>query len=313
VLSVAVLGPLWVDGPDGPVGVGDRKTREVLALLALAAPRPLSVSALATTLWDEPPRSAVKTVQAHVSRARTALNGAIGGGATGYHLLLDRVELDVAAVGELRRRARIAALAGDDHGAAQLLSGARARWRGEPELPPTSAGEAERARWVEEQLLLVEDQLAAVIAAGDGRTVLGELESLTAEHPLRERLWALRMEALYRSGRQADALAAYRSVRRLLRDELGVEPGPALRALEAGVLAQALPARQPGGSAGAGTRCRSWGRATPSRPERTSRTRCSERAPSTCCCSTRHSCPSTPTARSRTSARPWRGWRAGGG
>jgi DNA-binding SARP family transcriptional activator len=245
VLSVAVLGPLRVEGPGGRVGVGDRKTREVLTLLALAAPRPVSVPALSAVLWDEPPRSAVKTVQAHVSRARTAVGGAVSGGPAGYALDPARVDLDVAAAGELRRRARVAALSGDDHGAAELLGRARERWRGEPELPSTSAGEAERARWVEERLLLVEDHVAAVVAAGDGRAVLGELEALTAEHPLRERLWALRMEALYRSGRQADALAAYRTVRRVLRDELGVEPGPALRALEAAVLAHALPERPP--------------------------------------------------------------------
>lgn len=244
---LSVLGPLRLDGAAGAVEVPGRKGRELLTLLALAAPRPLTAAALAGLLWDEPPPSAVKTVQAHVSRVRSALAtagaaGAVGGGPAGYQLLLDADRLDVAAVDELRRRARVRSLAGDDHGAEVLLRRARERWRGEPELPSSTGGEAERARLAEEHLALVEDHLAALVGASPAGAV-GELDALTAGHPLRERLWALRMEALYRSGRQADALAAYRRVRGLLAAELGVEPGPELRALHAAVLAHALPAR----------------------------------------------------------------------
>ncbi|MGH3615324.1 MAG: BTAD domain-containing putative transcriptional regulator [Pseudonocardia sp.] len=241
-MPLSVLGPLRLDGPAGAVAVRDRKTREVLTLLALVAPRPLSVRALADRLWDEPPPSAVKTVQGHVSRVRSALAialgdaGAVQGGPAGYRLALDAEQVDVLAVDELRRRARITALAGDDHGAVQLLLRARQKWRGESELPLTAAGEAERARLMEDHLLLVEDHLAAVVTAGSAADVVGELEALTAAHPLRERLWGLRMEALYRCGRQAEALGVYRTVRRLLVDEIGVEPGPELRALEAVVL-----------------------------------------------------------------------------
>ncbi len=134
-MALSVLGPLRLEGPAGAVAVPGRKTREVLTLLALATPRPLSVEALADRLWDDPPPSAVKTVQGHVSRVRSALAaahgdaGALRGGPAGYQLVLDVERLDIVAVDELRRRARVTALAGDDHGAAQLLRRARQLWR----------------------------------------------------------------------------------------------------------------------------------------------------------------------------------------
>jgi DNA-binding SARP family transcriptional activator/pimeloyl-ACP methyl ester carboxylesterase len=246
-VPLSVLGPLRLEGQDGPVTVIGRKTREVLAQLALGAPRPLSVSALVERLWDAPPPSAVKTVQGHVSRARSSLAaargwaGAIEGGAGGYRLVAETSQLDVHAIDDLRRRARVTALAGDDHYAAQLLRRARQLWRGEPELPATSTGEAQRARLIEEHLQLVEEHLAAMVAAGEAADTVAELEALTATHPLRERLWSLRMAALYRVGRQSDALNAYRDLHRILADEVGVEPGPEVRALDAAILAHNLP------------------------------------------------------------------------
>jgi DNA-binding SARP family transcriptional activator/pimeloyl-ACP methyl ester carboxylesterase len=243
---LAVLGPVAVEGPAGVVPVSGRKTREVLALLALTAPRPITAAALADRLWDDPPPSAIKTVQAHVSRARTAL--AAAGGArleSGYRIVAGPAELDVLAVEDLRRRARLAGLAGHDHDAAGWLAEARRRWRGEPELPATYAGDAERARLAEEHLLLVEDHLAAEVAAGRPAAALPELQALTAAHPLRERLWGLAITALYRCGRQADAVAAYQAARRHLREEVGMEPGPQLRALAEGVLRHTLPVTAP--------------------------------------------------------------------
>ena len=239
---LAVLGPVTVEG----VPVVGRKTREVLALLALAAPRPITAAGLADRLWDDPPPSAIKTVQAHASRARTAL--AAAGGArleSGYRVVAGPAELDVLAVEDLRRRARVAGLAGHDHDAAGWLAEARRRWRGEPELPATHAGDAERARLAEEHLLLVEDHLAAEVAAGRPGAALPELQALTAAHPLRERIWGLAITALYRCGRQADAVAAYQAARRHLRDEVGMEPGPQLRALAEGVLRHTLPVTAP--------------------------------------------------------------------
>jgi DNA-binding SARP family transcriptional activator/pimeloyl-ACP methyl ester carboxylesterase len=250
-VALSVLGPLAVNGPSGAVKVTGRKTREVLVLLALAAPRPLTAAALADRLWDEPPASAIKTVQAHVSRARAALAaaggeaGRLSGGRAGYQLVAGPAQLDVLAVEDLRRRARVATLAGHDQDAAGWLGDARRTWRGEPELPATAEGDAGRMRLAEEHLQLTEDQLAAEIGAGRPADVVGELQALTARHPLRERLWELLMTALYRCGRQADAIAAYQVVRRHLRDEVGMEPGAALRALADGVLHHTLPATAP--------------------------------------------------------------------
>jgi len=235
-----VLGPVQVTGSDGPVALPTRKTREVLALLALAAPRPLSLQRLADALWDEPPPSAVKTVQAHVSRVRAAVGGRVRGGPAGYALDLTAAELDALAVAEHRRAARVAALDGDDARAARLYAAAEAAWRGEPELPDTVAGDAERARVAEERLTLAEAALAASVAAGAAASAVGRLAELTARHPLREELWDLRLRALYACGRQSDALAAYREARRVLVAEAGVEPGPVLQATAAAVLDHSL-------------------------------------------------------------------------
>ncbi len=239
-MQVGVLGPVQVTGPDGPVALPTRKTREVLALLALAAPRPLSLQRLADALWDEPPPSAVKTVQAQVSRVRAAVGGRLRGGPAGYVLDLTADELDALAVAEHRRAARVAALDGDDTRAARLYAAAEAAWRGEPELPDTVAGDAERARVAEERLTLAEAALAASVAAGSAASTVGRLAELTARHPLREELWDLRLRALFACGRQSDALAAYREARRVLVAEAGVEPGPALQATATAVLDHSL-------------------------------------------------------------------------
>ena len=277
----------------------------MLALLALAAPRPITAAALADRLWDEPPPSAIKTVQAHVSRARTALAAAearrLDGGPRATGSSPGPPELDVLAVDDLRRRARIAGLAGHDHDAAGWLAEARRRWRGEPELPATHAGDAERARLAEEHLLLVEDHLAAEIAAGRPAAVLAELQALTAAHPLRERLWGLAMTALYRCGRQADAVAAYQAARTHLRDEVGMEPGPELRALAEGVLAAHAAGGRAARPGGQGRASRSTGRTTPTPTGGTSPGAPTAPVRATYCCSTRRSCPSTPTRKKRTS------------
>ncbi len=246
-MGLAVLGPVRLDGPDGPVPIEGRKTRQVLTLLALAAPRPLSVTTLARALWDDPPPAAVKTVQAHLSRVRRALAaarppvGAVAGSSAGYRLDAEPDTLDVFVVEDRRRRARLASLAGDDETAEQLLREASETWRGEPELPSTVAGDAESDRLAEERSSLVEDHLEAMLDAGRAAEAVGDLAALTAASPLRERAWELRIRALYLAGRQTEALDAYRAVHRYLRNEVGVEPGPALQALHRAVLGHRIP------------------------------------------------------------------------
>jgi pimeloyl-ACP methyl ester carboxylesterase len=130
---------------------------------------------------------------------------------------------------------------GDVH-AATLYGQARLLWRGEPELPDTPAADALRRRLRDEQLQLAEAQLASTIDAGAPNEAVAELGALVAAEPLNERLWELRILALYRSGRPTDALRAYGEVRTLLAEQIGVEPGPALRQLEAAILDHAVPA-----------------------------------------------------------------------
>jgi DNA-binding SARP family transcriptional activator/pimeloyl-ACP methyl ester carboxylesterase len=242
-MRVRVLGPLELGPPDAPVVVATRKTRQVITLLALAAPGTMSAERIATALWDEPPPAAMKTVQAHVSRARSALREATGlpepitGSSAGYALSIAEGDVDVAHAATLRDRARAADAHGDATAAAALLGEARALWRGEPEVPSTVIGDAVRARVRDLDAALLEEHLRALVDAGRGGDALVELEPAIATEPLREGLWALRMRALYRTGRQADALRAYQDARRVLADEVGVEPGPELRHLEGAILA----------------------------------------------------------------------------
>ena len=186
---LAVLGPVVVEGPSGGVPVPGRKNREVLALLALAAPRPITAAGLADRLWDEPPPSAIKTVRERLAgphRARRGRGPRLDGGplATGSS---PGPPSWTCSPSRTCAPPRVAGLAGHDHDAANWLAEARRRWRGEPELPATHAGEAERARLAEEHLLLVEDHLAAEVAAGRPAAAL-PTAGVDRRHPLRERL-----------------------------------------------------------------------------------------------------------------------------
>lgn len=247
-MALSVLGPLLIDGDHGPVHLSGRKAREVLTLLVLASPRPMSVHDLAEAIWDEPPPAAVKTVQGHLSRLRGTLAsarppaGTLSGGPAGYRFVAAPDLVDVARVESLRRQARRASLEDDHSAVVDLLASARQLWRGMPELPSTLAGDLERTRLTEARLHLVEDHLEAVVRAGRSLEAVPELEALARRHPLRERIQALHIEALYRSGRRAEALAGCRAVRARLRDEAGLDPGRELLTLERAVFREELPA-----------------------------------------------------------------------
>jgi YVTN family beta-propeller protein len=243
-MDFRMLGPLQVLDGERVLDVGGGKQRSVLALLLLHANEVVSSDRLIDELWppDEQPPSAAKIVQVHVSRLRKALDGA-GEGVLltrghGYLLRVDPDELDVERFRRLLDAGREALAAGDPDTAAKTLRDAAALWRGPPlaEFAYDPFAQEEIARLEELRLAALEERIEADLALGRHNEVVQELEQLVARHPLRERLRGQLMLALYRAGRQAEALEGYRDARRTLAEELGLEPGPTLQKLERAIL-----------------------------------------------------------------------------
>jgi len=253
-LEFCLLGPVVVrrDGAVLPVPRGSQ--RAVLAVLLLNAGRAVSVDELAETLWGAAPRpSAQATVRNYVKRLRRLLGeDRIVTAAPGYAIRADPAELDVARFEDLLGAARTAAGSASWQAAADRAGSALALWRGEPLADVRSDLLAMRVvPWLAElRLQATELRIDASLHLGRTAAVIAELEQLAAAHPLRERLHELLMQALCREGRRAEALAAYRRVRRVLVDELGTEPGAGLRELHR----QILQADGSGGAPGAGRR-----------------------------------------------------------
>jgi DNA-binding SARP family transcriptional activator/WD40 repeat protein len=243
-VTFGVLGPLEVRLGARLLEVSGPQERALLALLLTAPGRVFSVSAIVAGIWgDTPPGHAENTVQSYVSRLRRAMAG------DGASLVLTRrpgylVAVDAQCVDSGRFRVMAAIgrrdlKAGRPGAAATELREALALWRGEAYAEfDAPFAIAERTALEELRLAAVEDRVAADLALGAGSELVAELETLVDQHPWREKLWGQLMTALYRSGRQGDALAAFRRVRKALVDELGLEPGPELRAVEAKILAQ---------------------------------------------------------------------------
>ena len=225
-MDVRLLGPLEARLDDGPLELGPRKQRAVLAMLALEVGRAVSVDRLVEGLWGEaPPSSAPKMVQLYVSRLRRVLDGngaRIVTRGRGYELQLPGDAVDAVRFESLLDPRPREALA---------------LWRGAPlaDLADEPFAAAEIRRLEELRLRATELAIDADLAAGRHAAVIGELDALVVQQPLRERLHAQRMLALYRSGRQAEALEAYRDARAAL-VELGIEPGEELRALHQAIL-----------------------------------------------------------------------------
>jgi predicted ATPase/DNA-binding SARP family transcriptional activator len=238
-----VLGPLEAGDERESLALGPRKQRALLARLLLDAGRTVSVERLLDDLWgDDLPDTAVKMVQIYVSGLRKVLGASrLVTRPPGYSLALEPGdELDLRRFERLASDGR-AALAGDDPVAATARLGeALALWRG-PALAEFSAepfARAEGGRLDELRLAATEDRIDGDLALGRAASVIGELEALTAQHPLRERPREQLMLALYRSGRQGEALAAYHEFRAVLDEQLGLAPSPRLRALEQAMLTQ---------------------------------------------------------------------------
>jgi DNA-binding SARP family transcriptional activator/tetratricopeptide (TPR) repeat protein len=242
VVEFRILGSLdvVVGGESRPIG--RRQERVLLALLLLAA-GPLRAEQLVAGLWGEtPPAQPRDALRVYLSRLRHCLAAdgepeMLVSQRDGYRLNRDDTALDATRFEALTADGRRRAATGDPAGAAMVFGKALSLWRGPAlsglgDVPPLAA---EAARLEEARLVATEERWEAELAGGGHRAVIGELEALTRVHPFRERCWELRMLALYRAGRQAEALRAYQELRRFLSDEVGLEPSPSVSALETAI------------------------------------------------------------------------------
>jgi predicted ATPase/DNA-binding SARP family transcriptional activator len=249
-MRFGILGPLQAIGDDGrELALGGRMPRTVLAILLLRANEVVSSDRLVEELWaGAPPASAAKGLHVHVSRLRRALAASHpdpGGerlvtAAGGYLLRIAPDELDVQRCQRLIGEGRSLLAAGELDGALAALNATLELWRGEAlcDFEYDEFAQAEIARLGELRATVLEERVAIEMLLGRQAQVLGELERLVREYPFRERLRGQLMLALYRTGRQAEALAAYRTARSVLVDELGIEPSVELRHLHEAILAQ---------------------------------------------------------------------------
>ncbi|MGZ4568243.1 MAG: BTAD domain-containing putative transcriptional regulator [Blastococcus sp.] len=246
-----VLGPLEVTGSDGrALDLGGAKPRALLTLLLAEAGRVVSVDRIVTALWgDDPPPTVTGTLQAYVSHLRRVLEPDRGPREApdvlltrppGYLLHVDPADLDLLRFAALVEEGDRAVTQGNPAAGVPLLDQALALWRGEPlaELGDQPAAATDRLRLAELRVRARERRCDALLAMGRPEAAVPDLQHLVAENPLRERLWARLVTALYAADRQADALDACRRCAELLRDELGIDPGPELRDLEQAVLRQ---------------------------------------------------------------------------
>ncbi|WP_407987782.1 AfsR/SARP family transcriptional regulator [Kitasatospora sp. CMC57] len=250
-LRFRILGPLEIEGAAGP-GVsytpGAAKVRGVLGALLVNANGTVSVDSLIDELWqDDPPRTATTTLQVYVSQLRKIFRRAAPENGTpvlltqprGYRIRIDADQLDLTTFEGLYQRGREALEAGDHASAAELQGRALALWRG-PLLGDTPHGpllDAASARLLEARTAALEQRILADLQLGRHRDLIPELRSLVEEFPLREELHGQLMLALYRAGRQAEALRAYGALRRTLVNELGIEPGAQVQLLHQRILA----------------------------------------------------------------------------
>jgi DNA-binding SARP family transcriptional activator len=237
-MDFRILGPLEVAEQDRTLALGGVKQRSLLAVLLLHANEVVSTDRLIDELWgDAPPPTAAKGLQVHVSRLRKDLGAdRLATQPPGYVLRLDPSELDLARFEQLLEEAKRA----DPENAAQKLRHALSLWRGPAlaDLAYERFAQIEIARLEELRLGALGQRRDADLAAGRAADLVGEIEALAAQHPLRERLRCQLMLALYRSARQAEALEAYRAARRELAEELGLEPSEELKQLEQAILRQ---------------------------------------------------------------------------
>jgi DNA-binding SARP family transcriptional activator len=245
-VDVNILGPLEIRDREGrEIRLPAGREQSLFALLLIHRGEVVSTDRILETLWGaRPPETAAKAVQGYVSHLRRVLepdrSELLVTRPPGYALRRDGVVVDATRFEQLAGDGRRALDDGSDEEAARVLDQALALWRGPAlaEFAYDDFAQGEVHRLGELRLSATEDRVEALLRLGRHGELAGQLDSLVAAHPLRERLRGQWMLALYRSGRQADALAAYRDGRRLLASELGLEPGPELQRLERAILAQ---------------------------------------------------------------------------
>jgi len=255
-LLVRLLGPVRAWQGDRELELGGPQRQAVLALLALRANQAVSRSELIDGIWGEdPPPSAVNALHVHVAGLRRALEPNRASRAPGkfllasgpgYSLRLEHGQLDAQVFGRQLDEARASRAAGDLSAAARSLDAALRIWQAAPlSGAPGPWAEIERVRLSEMRLTAIEERTEIMLMRGRASAAAAELAALVREYPLREGLRGQLMLALYRCGRQADALSAFADGRRVLLEELGVEPGPRLRRLHRQILAAEAPLGPP--------------------------------------------------------------------
>jgi DNA-binding SARP family transcriptional activator/ABC-type branched-subunit amino acid transport system substrate-binding protein/DNA-binding beta-propeller fold protein YncE len=249
-LDFRLLGPLEVWAGEDRLALGGRKQRALLAILLLHADEVVSVDRLIDLIWGEsPPGTAATALHGHVSQLRKLLEPGREPGAPpevlvtldpGYVLRIQPEQLDLERFSGLVASARAAQADGRPAEASETLASALALWRGPPlsDLENEPFAQAELPRLVELQLAAIEERFDAELALGREHELISEIEGHISRHPMRERPRGQLMLALYRAGRQAEALRAYQSARRMLVEDVGIEPGSELRRLERAILEQ---------------------------------------------------------------------------
>jgi YVTN family beta-propeller protein len=246
VIDYRLLGPFEVASDGHVLDVGGLKQRALLAILLLHANQAVHRDVLIDQLWGEhPPAGADHAVGVYIWRLRKTLDPVAGSScvltrAGGYFLQVTPEQVDVARFRRLAEDGQRSLAAGDATRASAQLREALALWRGSSlaDFKDETFAQAEITRLEKLRAEVVEDRIEADLALGQHARVVGELEAVVAAHPLRERPYQQLMIALYRSGRQAEALAVYQSARRVFVDELGIEPSPALQCVERAILDQ---------------------------------------------------------------------------
>jgi DNA-binding SARP family transcriptional activator len=240
-ILIRLLGPVEIELDDTVTRIGAPKRQAMLATLALSANRPVALDVLIETVWGEDlPDSAMKNLRSHAHALRTVVDGRLVTHPGAYELRLEADELDITCFSSLAGRGAAARTAGDTVGAVAAYGQALGLWRGAAlqGVPRTAQLDASVAGLQDRRLAVYEEYCDARLAGGAGSELIPDLRRHLASHPFRERAWGALMRAQYRSGDVAGALASFAQARNLLREQLGVDPGPYLVRLHRAILAR---------------------------------------------------------------------------